>query len=73
VSWSAGQKQAATNNAEQAAALLDRLSLALSNATGVNIDDEMARLLDIEHAYQASAKLIASVDMLYRTLFDVVN
>ncbi|HEY8580900.1 MAG TPA: flagellar hook-associated protein FlgK, partial [Beijerinckiaceae bacterium] len=73
VSWAAGQKQKTTASAEQAAALTDRLSLALSNATGVNIDDEMAKLLDIEHAFQASAKLLTSVDALYRTLFEAVN
>jgi flagellar hook-associated protein 1 FlgK len=51
----------------------DRTAIALSNATGVNLDDEMSRLLDLEHAYQASAKLIATIDNLYQMLFQAVS
>ncbi len=31
---------------------------ALSNDTGVNVDTEMSLLLDLEHSYEASARLI---------------
>jgi flagellar hook-associated protein 1 FlgK len=39
-----------------------RASDALSNATGVNIDDEMSLLLEIERTFNASSKLLAMVD-----------
>jgi len=30
----------------------------LSNATGVNVDDEMQRLLLVQHTYEASAQVL---------------
>ncbi len=43
-------------------------SLALSNATGVNVDEEMANLLELERSYEASARLIATIDEMFDTL-----
>ncbi len=50
-----------------------RTSAALSNETGVNIDEEMALLLDLEHSYQASARLISAVDDMLSTLLAAVQ
>ncbi|MEP4751127.1 MAG: flagellar basal body rod C-terminal domain-containing protein, partial [Nitratireductor sp.] len=40
--------------------------------TGVNIDVEMSLLLDLEHAYEASARLIRTVDQMMATLLETV-
>ena len=51
----------------------DRTQQALTNATGVNLDEEMAKMLDLEHTYQATAKLITAVDGMLQNLMQVVN
>ena len=54
--------QAASNDADYQTTLLARASDALSNATGVNLDDEMSLLLELERSYQASSKLLTTID-----------
>lgn len=68
----AAAKQKSQDRADQASALKDRAAVALSNEVGVNLDEEMSRLLQIETAYKASTKLISAVDSLYRALFEAV-
>lgn len=62
VGWLESTRQNAVGNAEYEATLLARASDALSHATGVNLDDEMSLLLELERSYQASSKLLATVD-----------
>lgn len=64
----AGSRSAASAAAEREAAVRDRTVESLSNATGVDVDEEMSRLLDVERAYQASAKLLAAVDSMFGEL-----
>ncbi|WP_371347783.1 flagellar hook-associated protein FlgK [Ancylobacter sp. IITR112] len=71
--WLEGQRQLAANAAESETALLAHASSALSNATGINMDEEYARQLDLERSYQASAKLIAVVNSLFDALFQAVR
>ncbi|MCI0466665.1 MAG: flagellar hook-associated protein FlgK, partial [Beijerinckiaceae bacterium] len=49
-------------------ALLSTAKTALSNATGVNLDDEMAKMLDLERSYSATAKLLAAIDAMFASL-----
>jgi flagellar hook-associated protein 1 FlgK len=62
VSWIEAARQRATGAANYATTLVAHASDALSNATGVNLDDEMSLLLELENSYQASAKLLAVID-----------
>ena len=48
--------------------LLNTATTALSNATGVNIDNEMSKMLDLENSYSATAKLISTIDSMFGTL-----
>ncbi|MFN3890896.1 MAG: flagellar hook-associated protein FlgK [Beijerinckiaceae bacterium] len=73
ISFSASRNQRASEASQQTGVLKDRMTVALSNATGVNVDEEMARLLDVENAYRASAKLITTINGLYQTLFDSIR
>ncbi len=60
--WLEATRQDASNDADYQTTLLGRASDALSAATGVNLDDEMSLLLELERSYQASSKLLATVD-----------
>ncbi|MEP9375438.1 flagellar hook-associated protein FlgK [Aquabacter sp. CN5-332] len=71
VAWLAAQRQAASTSADTEAALLSHASTALSNATGVNMDEEYIHQLDLEHSYQASSKLIGVINELYDTLLNI--
>ena len=53
-----------------AGSALERIATAHSNATGVNVDREMALLIEIEQSHRASARIIAVVD---RMLDDLLN
>ncbi|MBY6240584.1 flagellar hook-associated protein FlgK [Methylosinus sp. Sm6] len=70
--WLEAQRQEASNSASYQETLVTQTSEALSNATGVNLDDQMSRMLDLENAYQASAKLLAAVDAMYKALFQAL-
>lgn len=71
--WLEGARQKAAAEIDYRDALLARSSQALSNATGVNIDEEMTALLELERSYQASAKLIATVDAMLGALLAAVR
>jgi flagellar hook-associated protein 1 FlgK len=68
VSWLEATRQSATNDASYKSTVVSTTTTALSNATGVNLDDEMSKMLDIEHAYQASAQLLNTVGTMYSAL-----
>jgi flagellar hook-associated protein 1 FlgK len=71
ISWLEGTRQAATDQGNFNKTVLSQASQALSNATGVNLDEEMSNMLDLEHSYAASSKLITAVDNMYTSLFQV--
>ena len=63
----------ASSAAEAKEALAARTEEALSNDTGVNVDMEMSLLLDLEHTYEASARLIKAVDDMLSSLLMAVR
>lgn len=71
--WIEGQRQTATTASDQKSAFLDRAQQALSAATGVNLDDEMSKMLDLERAYQGSAKIMSVVDNMLQSLLQAAN
>ncbi|MBX9741568.1 MAG: flagellar hook-associated protein FlgK [Beijerinckiaceae bacterium] len=73
VGWIESLRQVTTNNADQKNTLLDRAKQTLSSATGVSLDAEMSKMLDLERAYQGSAKLISVVDQMMQSLFAAVR
>ena len=44
-----------------------------SNVSGVNLDEEAARLLQLQQAYQAAAQVVRMSDELFRTLLDATH
>lgn len=54
-------------------AQLTRVNEALSNTTGVSLDEEMALMLELEQSYKASSKLVATVDEMIQALLASVG
>lgn len=71
----AGLRLQAEARAEEAAAYAAgrqrRLAEAESAALGVSSDDELARLLRLEQAYAANARVVATVDAMLQTLMEI--
>ncbi|MBX3582152.1 MAG: flagellar hook-associated protein FlgK [Rhizobiaceae bacterium] len=73
IGWFDGLRKAASTAADTKEALAVRTAEALSNETGVNIDQEMSLLLDLEHSYEASSRLIRTVDEMFAALLGAVG
>ncbi|PSJ60702.1 flagellar hook-associated protein FlgK [Pseudaminobacter soli (ex Li et al. 2025)] len=73
VGWFQALRKDASTASDTKEALATRTAEALSNETGVNVDMEMSNLLDLEHSYQASARLIQAVDDMLSALLDAVR
>jgi len=61
-SWIETSARVPTTTSSTRNTLLDRSNSALSNVNGVNMDDEMSMMLQVERTYSASSKLISTVD-----------
>ncbi len=59
-SWLETQRQSASSESTYQSTLLSSSTTALSNTTGVNLDDEMSKMLDLENTYSATAKLLTT-------------
>lgn len=70
--WFEAQRQQAKDTESYQSTLLSQTTDALSNATGVNLDEQMSKMLDLENSYQASAKLISAIDAMYKALFQAL-
>ena len=73
VGWLDDARKTAAGAAETKSALVIRSSEALSNTTSVNVDEELALMLELEHSYSASAKMLQVVDEMLRTLLNAVR
>ncbi len=72
-SWLGAQVSQASTTASYSAAVQNTATTALSNSTGVNLDNELSKMLELEQSYQASAKLLTSVNTLYTSLFAAIQ
>jgi flagellar hook-associated protein 1 len=72
-SWIEDQRKSADAGVQYQNTLLDRSNAALSNVNGVNMDDEMSFMLQVERTYSASAKLISTVDSMFNNLLATVG
>ncbi len=63
----------ATTAAESTSAMLNKSKEAYSNSTGVNLDEELIQMLDIEQSYKAAAKLMSTIDELLKTLMEAAG
>ncbi|HEY0331525.1 MAG TPA: flagellar hook-associated protein FlgK [Rhodopseudomonas sp.] len=73
VSWLESQRSSASDESTYSQTLLERSADALSNVNGVNMDDEMTFMMQVERTYSASSKLISAVDQMLQDLLDSVG
>lgn len=71
--WVESSRKAATSEVEYRSTILEKSKTSLSNATGVNLDDEVTAMLDIERSYQASAKVLSVVDRMLENLMNAIR
>jgi flagellar hook-associated protein 1 FlgK len=71
--WVEAQRHTARSEMDSAGAARVRANESLLRVTGVNIDQEMAALLDLEKSYQASSKVISVIDAMLATLLEAVR
>jgi flagellar hook-associated protein 1 FlgK len=67
VAWLEAQRSSTSSASSYSTTLLSTATTALSNATGVSLDDEMSKMLDIENSYSASAKLLTTINSMFTT------
>ena len=73
LSWIEGVRQSATSDNEYKSTMFSRAGEALSNETGVNTDDEMALMLQLEQTYSATARIITTVGKMLDDLMSAVR
>jgi flagellar hook-associated protein 1 FlgK len=70
------QQGAAADSAKQLAdgqgVVLNTLQKKMSSTSGVNIDEEMAHLLSLQNAYSANARVMSTVNDMYKTLMQAI-
>jgi flagellar hook-associated protein 1 len=66
--WLEAQRSNAASHSNYQSTLLSTATTALSNTTGVNLDTEMSKMLDLENSYSATAKLLSTIDGMFGTL-----
>jgi len=52
--------------------VLNTLQQKISSTSGVNIDEEMAHLLSLQNAYSANARVMSTVNEMYKTLMQAM-
>ncbi len=71
--WFAGIRSTAESYAGMAETRNARFSEQLSNAVGVNVDDEMILLGQLEQSYAASSRLLQAADQMLQDLLQAVG
>lgn len=71
-SWLQDLRSTASDTVEAKTALLQSTQGTLSSETGINLDEELTRLLDLERSYQASSKIISVVDAMMQNLLESI-
>jgi flagellar hook-associated protein 1 FlgK len=73
VGWLEQYRSSASDASENTAAGLSRSNEAYSNETGVNLDEELTLLLDVEQSYKAATKILNAVDEMLKSLLDIAS
>ena len=73
ISWLEAQRQSASSESTYQSTLLSNSTTALSNTPGVNLDEEMSHMLDLENSYSASAKLLSTINTMFSDLNSSIN
>ena len=71
IGWLEGERSAATARAGAVTAALARSHEAYSNLTGVNLDEELMSLMEVEQSYKAGTKLLSVIDEMIKSLLAI--
>lgn len=71
--WLEEARRTASDDAEYRNTLLERSADAMSKVSGINLDEEMTLMLELERTYQASSKLISTIDSMLGALLSAVG
>jgi len=72
VSWLSAQRSDVASEKDYQDVLLGTATSAFSDATGVDLDSEMSKMLALEQSYSASAKLITTIDSMFGALMNAI-
>jgi flagellar hook-associated protein 1 FlgK len=67
------QTQQATNAQSAQQALVTQAQAAVTNVSGVNLDQEAANMLQWQEAYSAAAKVVTTADQMFQTLMTAIQ
>lgn len=73
VGWLQETRQTASSESEFRTAVAERASDSLSKVTGANLDYEMTVLLDLERSYQATSRLISTINNMFGALLSAAG
>lgn len=73
VGWVQEYRSNASTAAESTSAMQMRAKEAYANSTGVNLDEELILLLDIEQSYKAATKLLSTIDEMLASLMQAAS
>lgn len=73
IGWLQQVRSVAQGETDYRTTLLDRTTEALVKETGVNLDDEMTKLLELERSYQASSKLLTVIDNMFAAFISALR
>jgi len=71
--WLEEARRSAGAEADYRETLLIRSTESLNKITGVNLDEEMTLMLELERTFQASSKLISTIDAMLESLLAAVR
>lgn len=73
ISLTAQKTETATSAASARSTTLTALTDSFQSKSGVNVDEETARLNDLQNAYSASAQVITTLNKMFESLLDAVS
>ncbi|MDL2404845.1 flagellar hook-associated protein FlgK [Rhizobium calliandrae] len=73
IGWLEDQRSSANTAAENTSAALSRSSEVYSNQTGVNLDEELTLMMDIEQSYKAGTKILNAVNQMLQSVLDIAS
>lgn len=71
--WLANERQISSDQVQDKQVLNERATGAWQSRVGVNIDDELTTLIALERSYQASSRLITSVNAMFDALLSATG
>jgi flagellar hook-associated protein 1 FlgK len=72
VGWLSSERKQVASERDYQDVLLSAATSAFSDATGIDLDSEMSKMLALEQAYSATAKLISTIDAMFGALVNAV-